>query len=259
MFGKLDNVKMMQDVLHKARMGTWVMEIDEGRKPCMYADTIMLDLLGLEESMEPEKIYQVWYQNIDKDFYRRISQTYALVKEEGQAEIEYPWNHPKKGRMFIRCGSILDSTYKEGIRIIGYHQNIVDMTEFHEEKKHLEIVNEEILSSLHKLFFAIYRVNPKTNSINVLRAPENSCYLEKGATTYTEYLEKLSNEFWHENDRERLRNEFSLEHMLEMMNGTIDKATVEYKRKFENDYHWTSITAFYGDTSGGWIDRKSVV
>ena len=46
------DITMIQEVLQQAQTGLWIIEIEEGKEPRMYADKAMLGLLGLEE--EPE-------------------------------------------------------------------------------------------------------------------------------------------------------------------------------------------------------------
>ena len=45
------------------------------------------------------------------------------------SEIEYAWQHPTKGLMYIRCCGDLDLTYTEGIRVHGCHQDITNVVQ----------------------------------------------------------------------------------------------------------------------------------
>lgn len=45
------DTQKIQELLHEAQMGLWVLELNEGKEPRMYADHTMLELLGF--STEP--------------------------------------------------------------------------------------------------------------------------------------------------------------------------------------------------------------
>lgn len=55
------DITMIQEVLQQAQTGLWIIEIEEGKEPRMYADRAMLGLLGLDEEPEPEVCYRAWY------------------------------------------------------------------------------------------------------------------------------------------------------------------------------------------------------
>ena len=40
------DTQKIQELLHEAQMGLWVLELNEGKEPRMYADHTMLELLG---------------------------------------------------------------------------------------------------------------------------------------------------------------------------------------------------------------------
>ena len=44
MLDHFKDMNKMQEVLHEAQTGLWVIELEEGTKPRMYADKSMLDL-----------------------------------------------------------------------------------------------------------------------------------------------------------------------------------------------------------------------
>ena len=50
----------------------------------------------------------------------------AILKT-GIGEVNYPWNHPKLGVIYIRCGGVPDQNFdRPGSAIKGYHQDITD-------------------------------------------------------------------------------------------------------------------------------------
>ena len=50
----------------------------------------------------------------------------AILKT-GIGEVNYPWNHPKLGVIYIRCGGVPDQNFdRPGSAVKGYHQDITD-------------------------------------------------------------------------------------------------------------------------------------
>lgn len=62
------DTQKMQEILREAQTGLWVIELDDGQKPRMYADSAMLELLGLESEPSPEQCYQAWYERIEDEY-----------------------------------------------------------------------------------------------------------------------------------------------------------------------------------------------
>ncbi|WP_321015236.1 hypothetical protein [Eisenbergiella porci] len=152
MGGKIQDISTMQDVLHESMTGLWIIEIEEGCNSRMFADETMLDLLGLTEEASPEECYEHWYRNIDKEYYPVVNSCVDNMIRQGRAEVQYPWQHPVFGRIYIRCGGVAERISEKILRLRGYHQNVTDTIVMRREKEKLEELNEEIVGSLHNLF-----------------------------------------------------------------------------------------------------------
>ena len=72
-----------------------------------------------------------------------------------RAEVQYPWRHPKWGRIYVRCGGVQDDSYKEGIRLRGYHQNITDTIRAEQE-------SDAVIRTLSERYKGIYLCNIET-------------------------------------------------------------------------------------------------
>lgn len=70
----------MDEILQNANIGIWVIEISnkEGIRPRMFANENMINLLGLEHSLNPEDLYQYWFDRINKPYLSYIEN--AIVK-----------------------------------------------------------------------------------------------------------------------------------------------------------------------------------
>ena len=96
-----NDIKKIQEVLHEGRTGLWVIELDEGSNPRMYADTAMLELLGLQEDLSPEDCYSFWYGRIDPEYYPLVKSAVQKLCANERSEVQYPWNHPTRGQIYI--------------------------------------------------------------------------------------------------------------------------------------------------------------
>ena len=138
MIGMIQDISTMHDVLHESKTGLWIIEIEDGGQPRMFADQTMMELLGLKAVVTPEKCYEHWYERIAGEYYPVVNACVEEMVKTGRAEVQYPWYHPDLGKIYIRCGGVADRTYSKGMRLRGYHQNVTDTTVMRREKEKLE-------------------------------------------------------------------------------------------------------------------------
>lgn len=145
---KLETRKSMEDILEGARTGMWTIEMEEGRAPRMYADRVMRMLLGVSADIGPEECYQRWFENIDPDYVKMVQESVQEIIESGRSEVVYPWNHPALGKIYVRCGGLLDKKFdKPGVCMSGYHQ---DITETIVARKKQELAIMELLEKVRR-------------------------------------------------------------------------------------------------------------
>ena len=124
---KLEARRSLEGILEGARTGIWTIELEEGCQPRMYADRTMRILLGVPDGIEPEECYRHWFANIEPDYVEMVQEAVQEILEAGRAEVIYPWNHPKLGKIYVRCGGVPDKTFKKpGVCLNGYHQDITE-------------------------------------------------------------------------------------------------------------------------------------
>lgn len=124
---KLEARQSLEDILEGARTGIWTIELEEGCPPRMYPDRTMQILLGVSDEIGPEECYRHWFENIEPDYVEMVQEAVQEILETGRSEVIYPWNHPKLGKIYVRCGGVLDKTFKKpGACLNGYHQDITE-------------------------------------------------------------------------------------------------------------------------------------
>ncbi|MBR4755161.1 MAG: hybrid sensor histidine kinase/response regulator, partial [Lachnospiraceae bacterium] len=97
-FGK----EMLKDILSSSRVGMFVFEKDEGCPPRMFFDESMSMICGIEAGLSPEETYNFWYDRILPEYYPMIEDVLSKTAKGERVEIQYEWNHPEIGPIFVR-------------------------------------------------------------------------------------------------------------------------------------------------------------
>lgn len=130
----MDKEERKDLILKKANIGVWVIEMDEGCPPRMLTDVSMNELLGITEKLTPEETYEVWVNHIHPDYYDTVSEGVDKMIAGKHAEVLYPWLHPTRGTIYVRCGGVRDNTYARGICLQGTHQDVSNILKYHKDE-----------------------------------------------------------------------------------------------------------------------------
>ena len=142
---KLEARQSLEGILEGARTGIWTIELEEGCQPRMYPDRTMRELLGVTEETGPEECYRHWFENIEPEYVEMVQEAVREILGTGRSEVIYPWNHPKLGKIYVRCGGVPDKTFKKpGACLNGYHQDITEtmMTRKKQEQAIMELLEK---------------------------------------------------------------------------------------------------------------------
>ena len=143
--------KDTENALWGARIGMWSAEIDPGKEPRMQGDRTMNYLLGVDRKTADEDRYKVWYTRIEPSYVSEVDAIVDQILTQGFGEVIYPWNHPFLGKIWIRCGGILDQDYEAGSRILGYHQDVTRNEEMEQKYRDLIVATSQVYQSLHRI------------------------------------------------------------------------------------------------------------
>lgn len=213
---KLETRRNVEDILEGSRTGMWTIELEEGCRPRMYGDRTMRMLLGVEENTEPEECYESWFSNIDPEYTDLVQETVEEILKCGRSEVVYPWNHPKLGRIYIRCGGVPDLRFsKKGVCLKGYHQDITEtmVTRQKQEKAILEALEKAQRANSAKSEFLSHMSHD-------IRTPINGIL---GMLSISE-----KNPFDMERQREcREKIRISAEHLLSLINDVLEISKLE--------------------------------
>ncbi len=216
---KLEARQSLEDILEGARTGIWTIELEEGCQPRMYADRTMRILLGVPDEIEPEECYRHWFKNIEPDYVEMVQEAVQEILDAGRSEVNYPWNHPELGKIYVRCGGVLDKTFKKpGVCLNGYHQ---DITETMVTRKKQEQVIMELLEKVRRANSA--KSEFISHMSHDLRTPIN------GILGMLAIIEKSPDD--PERQREcRKKIRISTEHLLSLVNDVLQVSKLESGR-----------------------------
>ena len=219
---KLEARQSLEDILEGARTGIWTIELEEGCRPRMYADRTMRILLGVPDEIDPETCYEHWFANIDPDYVEMVQEAVGEILKTGCCEVIYPWNHPKLGKIYVRCGGVPDKTFrKPGSCLNGYHQDITDtmMTRKKQEQAIMELLEKVRQANSAKSEFLSHMSHD-------LRTPIN------GILGMLAIMEKSRDDSGRQKEcRKKIR--VSAEHLLSLVNDVLQVSRLESGRPAE--------------------------
>ena len=216
---KLEARQSLEDILEGARTGIWTIELEEGCQPRMYTDRTMRILLGVPDDIGPEECYRRWFENIEPDYVEMVQDSVREMLETGRSEVIYPWNHPKLGKIYVRCGGVPDKTFqKPGACLNGYHQ---DITEIMVTKKKQDQAIMELLEKVRRANSA--KSEFLSHMSHDLRTPIN------GILGMLSILEQSEGDLDRQRDcRKKIR--VSTKHLLSLVNDVLQVSKLESGR-----------------------------
>ena len=221
---KLKARQSLEDILEGARTGIWTIELEEGCQPRMYTDRTMRLLLGVPDDIQPEECYKHWFENIVPDYVEMVKESVAEILETGRSEVIYPWNHPELGKIYVRCGGVLDKTFKKpGACLNGYHQ---DITEIMVTRKKQEQAIMELLEKVRRANSA--KSEFLSHMSHDLRTPIN------GILGMLAIIDKSPDDLRRQREcLDKIR--VSTEHLLSLVNDVLQVSKLESGRQGGHD------------------------
>ena len=216
---RLEARRSLEDILEGAKTGIWTIELEEGCRPRMYADRTMRILLGVSDEIGPEECYRHWFEKIEPDYVGMVQDAVLEILGTGRSEVIYPWNHPKLGKIYVRCGGVPDRTFqKPGACLNGYHQDITEtmVTRKKQEQSIMELLERVRRANSAKSEFLSHMSHD-------LRTPIN------GILGMLAILEKSQEDPKRQQEcREKIR--VSTEHLLSLVNDVLQVSKLESGR-----------------------------
>lgn len=241
------------DIVECINIGVWRIELEKDKPPRMYGDSQMYSLLGAEQDVTPEQLYQQWYTNVEPTYLIHVNKAVEQILQEGRhAEVEYIWNHPQRGKTIVRCDGILSSRREQDkIVMIGSHRDITtkiigmgDERIDHEILDYYKMSRYSIyLSSAYDQVFSLDIASKKVQTIAFKRGR----YVKvDGSVPVYDVIER--NVYWE--DREAVRALFS-EESIQKMHQENGPQYVDCRiLTVGGEYEWIRGTAYLVEING---------
>ena len=167
----------LKDIMSLSKMGTWIYECNEGCAPRMYFDELMKEQCGIKEEMTPEETFAFWEARICDGYEPLIDDAVNSIVQKEHAEVLYEWEHPERGRIFVRTGGMLDRTYTEGTRTEGVQQDVTNIIHIQKQQYEKEIsdikdsaMSRSVISCLANDYDFVGHVSYVNNTLKIYRA-----------------------------------------------------------------------------------------
>ncbi|MDO4965886.1 MAG: sensor domain-containing diguanylate cyclase [Lachnospiraceae bacterium] len=156
----------IHDIIASANMGTWHIELVDGKEPRMFADDTMKSLLGISgQEYTPEETYTEWFSKISPEAVPSVLNSVEQMKMGNFDENTYLWNHPTKGTRFVRCGGTAQEI-PGGHILRGYHYDVDDVVREDQAKvvMLMDALNEKneyysTLGTLEGIFYSMHVID----------------------------------------------------------------------------------------------------
>ena len=201
----------IEEIFCGAQIGIWSIIKQEGKEPVMEADANMRELLGLTKGSTSEECYRIWRDNIPSEYTEKVDNCVKETLEKGYADVIYPWNHPTRGKIWIRCGGVWPKDYEGiGVCIRGYHQDITKNIEREMRFRSLKAATSEI-------YYAIYNINLNTDYMEQISEPNKMYKIANDRGIASEKLMEFCTFQIHEDYQEEMRKFFDLSTLRERL------------------------------------------
>ncbi len=174
------------DICKAAGMGLWVIEMDEGKEPRFYMDDTFLDIMGMSHNLTPEEQYRVWNDSVVDEARESVNDSVNEMIKNGKSENTYACVHPTRGRIYVRCGGTLDKSYKDGVRLRGYHQDVTSAYLEIQKQKNIAQSRLDKIDAFSSIYFIAWEADIENNKIYAIREPAFAvpiCKNSKGIAT----------------------------------------------------------------------------
>lgn len=179
----------IRDIIASANMGTWRIELVDGKEPCMYVDHTMKELLGVtEKDKNPQETYKEWFENISPEAVPSVLKSVKRMEQGYFDENTYLWNHPTKGERYVRCGGTAQKIYG-GYLLSGYHYDVDDVVRDDQAKM---VMLQDALNEKNDFFNTLGKLAGIYNSLHVIDLTQDS-FIEFSASNQIKEIADSNN------------------------------------------------------------------
>lgn len=237
------------NIVKDMQIGMWIIEIDNNMHiSYMYADNQMRDLLGADTAMSGEETYQHWYGRIADGYQEYVNDAVREMMISGKTvELEYPWNHPVRGEVPVRCVGRLSKSEKGVDRFMGYHLITQDMIYKHVSKgeaiKRQYVRKEDFYQAILSETAAYAEVDLQSGLMLNAGGMWEDCLAKEKEKRIT--FQDLQNKYMRgavaAEDCKGYFQHLSIDRIRHSYDEGVPTVSYQFRCKMVGDYHWMEL------------------
>lgn len=150
--------------------GHWIIEIEENKPSRMYCDDVALHAIGVSPEESPEKCYTIWQENIFSSHIAEMQRHINTIIAGKQGDITYPWKNPIGDVMYLRSIGLRDTSYQNGIRLVGTFQDVTSVVFSEQLSRHVYLKSDFLLQILADTFEIVHVIQFDKGNVMPVRA-----------------------------------------------------------------------------------------
>ena len=204
------------EIIASAGFGVWHIILEDGKAPRMRGNAKMIELLGIQgQNLTEEETYDFWYSHIDESAVPSVQKSVSEMLEGKLSENTYLWEHPEKGKIYVRCGGTAETLDAHRHHLSGYQSDVTEIVRAEQEKR--KALSDALIAAEHANRAKTAFLNNMSHDI---RTPMNAIVGFTGLAAshidepelVKDYLQKIT---------------VSSQHLLSLINDVLDMSRIE--------------------------------
>ena len=128
------SIRDLEELFAKSKTGYWKLVLENGVAVRMYADPVMLELIGAPEGISPEGLCTFFTAHIHPEDLGTTA-AFAADMKEGETEFTYRYLSPTQGETRVRCCGRKLKEEGNLSTFVGYHKTLTDVVRLGSDNK----------------------------------------------------------------------------------------------------------------------------
>lgn len=241
-----------EEILKNTHLGLWVIHIDpEGGASELYADSTMLQVMGVKENLTPAECFRHWYDRIDERYCYYVNCAVQSMLDTGRLiQVEYTWKHPDAGDVVVRCVGSRTENQDGKLCLEGYHRILsnLDRPKFMENDETDLMLKYRRKSDFYKALLSETVAYAELNlDTGVLLEAGGlwEAYGEENRTSGEPFFDIMSRnmeETIAPEDRDNCREQFSAEEIRRRFKNGKRTEKLNFRRMCGGELRWVRVT-----------------
>lgn len=193
--------------------GTFKMVIRRGFPHQLYFDEEFLQILGVKDNSDPEKVYRLWEECIHPDDLPMIKESIESTQHNLRVEVKYRWNHKTLGLFTAYSTGILAGKEEDCVIIYGFFKGIpADREQLYGYDPDIQLLTCLLAEKMLDSFAFCALADHEKNKLILLSDYFNTASSAGCECVYDDWLRDFQSHI-HPDDRKRIMDMLSHENL----------------------------------------------